>query len=562
MQSEVARLAKERKMSPKWALRAQFAADLLPRGLCITDIGCGTMDLERFARPREYRPIDRFAWDERTRIIDLNATRLPADWLKGCDVATLLGVLEYLVDPRSIFETVSRAGCAVLFTYHPTDLGPADRVRDPGWCWHASTAELETMLADSGLAIAKRVTYADAQRVYLCHPAGRPPEWIARPAQYTTVSPKDKPTLVVTGFYARGNCGDESLLQCVCEAMQSDFEILISLDEHGAYQGYWDWYPYNHFDRVHQTDLGMFRWSEKYAGLLVGGGGLPFGFAAHQAVHARTYQAATALAGVDFSGMDGDPRLRGHAQRAAFALAARQYANLFDFRALRTRVAVESAAAHGVEYFHGADWALRLVADQDPSVERNDRRALIVLREMGLRSVSYRYVQEISVLISALEERGFEPHFLPFAPEDERFLGHIGLEQRIPVIRTWWNPRRAKQWIASSGLVLSLGRLHPLIFAAPTSVPVACLLSRSMLQPKAAAIPDLAAQPSKLTNVCRELGIALFFTVEDTLAGLSGIRPADSEKVASSMARLDAMIERLRELFRESAASRANAPVA
>jgi hypothetical protein len=561
MDSEIARLAEERGMSPIWALRAQFVADLLPQGLSITDIGCGVMDLERAARPREYRPIDRFRWDQRTRLIDLDCDPLPVEWLKGSDLATLLGVIEYLADPITVLKTLGDACGAVLFTYHPTDLGPRGGRRDAGWRWHASTSELETMLADAGLEIAKRVTYAETQRVYLCHPRGRAPDWVTRPARYTRVTPKDKPTLVVSGFYGRGNCGDESLLQCVCEAMQSEFEIIISLDEHGAYPGYWDWYPYDRFDRTHQTNLGVFRWNERYAGLLVGGGGLPFGFAAHLAVHARTYQSATAIAGVDFAPMHGDPRLRGPAQRAAFAMAAKQYADLFDFRALRTQTAVESAAAHGLEYFHGADWALRLISDQDPSVEHNDRRALVVLREISLKSLSYGYVQEVSVLISALEERGFEPHFLPFAPEDERFLVQIGLDRRIPVIRTWWNARRAKQWIASSGLTLSLGRLHPLIFAAPTGAPVASVVSRGMLGPRM-TMSDLAAQPSKLTNVCRDLGIAQFFSVKDALAALPAIRPADPDKVAASAARLEAMIERLRQLFRESAASRANVAAA
>src|SRR5690348_10597317 len=106
MDSEIARLAEERGMSPIWALRAQFVADLLPQGLCITDVGCGVMDLERAAQPREYRPIDRFRWDQRTRLIDLDRDPLPVEWLKESDLATLLGVLEYLADPITVLKTL------------------------------------------------------------------------------------------------------------------------------------------------------------------------------------------------------------------------------------------------------------------------------------------------------------------------------------------------------------------------------------------------------------------------------------------------------------------------
>lgn len=543
-------------MSRRWAKRAELAASMLPHGLSIADIGCGAMDLERLAKPREYRPIDRWRWDERTRLIDLEAERLPAEWLAGCDVACLLGVFEYIANPGRILEALADAGCAVLFTYHPTDLTVADDTRSPIWKSNFSTSYLEAMLGKAGFQIAKKLSYETTQHVYLCHLTGRPPTWIVRPKPYDSVAPREKPTLVLAGFYGRGNCGDEALLQCACEAMQDDFDILISVDEHGAYPGYWDWYPYNKFDRTHQTNLGFFRRTEKYAGLLVGGGGLPYGFAANQAVHARSYQAATALAGVDFVSTNMDPRMRAAPQQTAHARALRQYADLFDFRALRTLDAVHSAKELGLDYFHGADWALRLPMDRDPSIEQDDRRVLIVLREWSLRSVSQEYVEEILLLISTLEERGWRPHFLPFAPEDERFIEQLGMQDRLPVVRTWWNARRAKQWIASSGLTLSVTRLHPLIFAAPTGARIASLVPRR-IQPSNAPILGLESDGSKLANVCRELGIRQFYSTEEMLAGLDSIGPADPEKVALSTARLDAMIERLRRLFRESAASRA-----
>ena len=195
--------------------------------------------------------------------------------------------------------------------------------------------------------------------------------------------------------------------------------------------------------------------------------------------------------------------------------------------------------------------------DEDPSIDKNDRRVMVVLREVGLRFLGHGYVQEVTDLLSALEGRGFEPHFLPFAPEDERFLTQLGLDRRIPVVRTWWNPRRAKQWIASSGLTVSVGRLHPLVFAAPTGVRVCCVLAGKSNLVKKASTTSLETRNSKLANVCRELGISIFPAIEDAIAKLDTIGPADPDKVAQSTARLDAMTERLRQLFRESARSRA-----
>ena len=555
MKDERDSLADKPRMSPKWVERAAFVASLLPEGLAIVDIGCGAMHLERLARPRRYTPIDRHVWDDRTRVIDLSRKPIPAEWLEGCELAALLGVLEYLADPRPLLSAVAAANCAVAVSYTPTDTGQSVAAREV-FKSHLTTAEFEAMLAEAGLQIARKFNYGAVQRIYLCHPVGRAPEWLAEPSDFRSVAADQKPTLVVAGFYARGNCGDEALLQCIYEAMQPHFDVLISLDEHGAYPGYWDWYPYNQLPRTHQTNLGFSKWSKQLAGLLVGGGGLPYGFGANQAVQARLAGAATALAGVDFTPRTG--ARGGTGQDAERAMAAiRQYAELFDFRAPRTESAVTSAAQVGLQYFHGGDWALKLPTDTDSSVEKNDRRALLVLRETAPKFVAYEFGQEIEQLIAALEQRGYEPQFLPFSPEDERFLAQIGLQHRIPVIRSWWNPRRAKQWIASSGLVLSLGRLHPLIFAATTGVPVAGILGSRRILLKKDPLVDLAKRKSKLANFSRELGIQLFRTVDETIAGLDTVGPADAERVALSLFRVDNMTKRLHRLFLEDAARRA-----
>ena len=539
--------------SPASEKRAAFAASLLPEGLCILDIGCGAMDFERFAKPREYRPVDRVARDARTHITDVVEQGLPAEWLKGCDLASLLGVVDDIPDPRPVFAVLAATDCATLFTYHPTDLSPEHSGRRK-WTSHFSTAELESMLAEVGLEIAKRFNVDPYQRIYLCHPSQRAPQWMTQPQPYPSLENGRKPTLAVAGFYARGNCGDEALLQCVCESMGSDFDILISLDEHGAYPGYWDWYPYDRFSRTHQTNMVFLQWNKAYAGLLVGGGGLPFGFAANQAIHARSLHAATALAGVDFPRKRLDPRLSTSLQEEAHASSTKQYGELFDFRALRTEASLRSAARSGLDYFHGGDWALKLPMDAAPAIGKSDRRALLVLREVSLRFLDHAYVRQVSRLIAALEDRGLEPHFLPFAPEDERFLSQIGLDRRLPVIRTWWNARRTKQWIASSGLTLSIGRLHPLIFAAPTTARIACITNSEGVLESSPVHSE--THSCKLVAACQELGIRAFSTIEEALSGLDLVGPADVEQVDLATFRLETMTERLRRLFRESAATR------
>ncbi|WP_398464751.1 hypothetical protein, partial [Tardiphaga sp.] len=74
----------------------------------------------------------------------------------------------------------------------------------------------------------------------------------------TSDSPNPPRTLVVVGFYGRGNSGDEAILQCIFEAFQDLFEIRIAVDGHGAYGGFWDWYPYTQSQVIHQTNVSHF----------------------------------------------------------------------------------------------------------------------------------------------------------------------------------------------------------------------------------------------------------------------------------------------------------------
>jgi hypothetical protein len=535
MSTNFSRWSDPANLAPGWAERAAFAARLIPEGLVIADIGCGAMDFERCARPGEYRPIDLFARDARTKVVDLNRETLPQDWLQGCDLVSLLGVFEYLPDPRPTLAAIAQAGCALLFSYHPADLTPAGGSR-ADWSSHFTSAAFEALLAEAGFELAKKAQFSDPQTLYLAFPRGRRPAWL------NAESPA-KPVLALAGFFARGNCGDEALLQCICEAMQDEFDFVISLDEHGAYRGYWDWHPYSQFRRTHQTDNALFDRLENAAGLLVGGGGLPLGFAANQVFSARAHGLPTALAGVDFIHGPESPMRRNPSHQKSFCGAARQYADLFDFRALRSQKSFDKARGAGLDYVHGADWALRLPTDLDPELVMDEKRVLLVLREYPLAAVGPEFLRDVLRLIESLEARGLAPSFLPFCPEDERFLGELGLDSRLPVVRTWWNPRRAKQWIACSGLTISLGRLHPLIFGAAAGA-------------RLAAVADPVTPPEKFSglrekvlHICDEYGLAPFDSIAALIAGLDRAAPADAGKVAQSAARLDAMIAGLKQVF-------------
>jgi hypothetical protein len=87
---------------------------------------------------------------------------------------------------------------------------------------------------------------------------------------------------------------------------------------------------------------------------------------------------------------------------------------------------------------------------------------------------------------------------LPFCPEDERFLDRLPSAARQQREIHWWNPRRMQREIAAADLVVSVGRLHPLVFAANVGTP-------------AVFVEPLAADPrwpacAKARQLCTEHG--------------------------------------------------------
>jgi hypothetical protein len=275
------------------------------------------------------------------------------------------------------------------------------------------------------------------------------------------MAPAPRPTLVLSGFFGRGNCGDEALLQAQYERFSGRYDIVISVDERGACDGFWDRYPYDRCRIVHQANLSVLA-EPAVIGIHVGGGGLPHGFNAAQVVHARSLDKPAFLTGVDCH----------RPATAAAAAALGGYYGLFDFVSVRSAGAREAMAAIVSGCHHGADWAVGLPTAGPPPAQRRGSVAL-VLRECPLAWISADYVATVARLLDALSRSHDRAVLLPFCPEDDRFLDHIQPAARLPRERLWWEPGRMQTAIAAAELVVSLGRLHPLVFAANVGTPVA-----------------------------------------------------------------------------------------
>jgi hypothetical protein len=333
----------------------------------------------------------------------------------------------------------------------------------------------------------------------------------------------------------RGNCGDEAMFQVIHETFSRTHDIVAAVDEHGAHPGFWDWYPYNRSGISHQANLTVFdQWP--VAGLLVGGGGLPSGFAGNLVDSARASGIPTAFAGIDVA----FETQNGHSLRPE---GIRDYLARFDYVGARSAEGAAMLGRTGIPVQHAAEWALSLETDRCDDLLPDPGRVAVVLREWPLEMVGWHYIQAAMDLIEGLRARGFQPCWLPFCPEDERFLGDLALGGAAPVERIWWNPRRMKQFVATSATVVSVGRLHPLVFAAATNTPAV-----SVTAPE---IPEVDKWMPKLRQICKEFGIAEASHVGEALdffdRGLPP--PPDAKLVAASRVRLDGMISRLSKIF-------------
>jgi polysaccharide pyruvyl transferase WcaK-like protein len=312
-----------------------------------------------------------------------------------------------------------------------------------------------------------------------------------------------RPQVLLAGFFGRGNCGDEALLQCIYEALSDEFEVCIAVDEHGAYPGFWDWYPYNQCKIVHQCNYGIINESKRLAGVIVGGGGLPAAFCAGQALQARIWGIPTALVGTDC--MDALNPLKSRE-------ALRYIYGIYDLVSPRHANGASALQSLGVSCLHGGDWALRLKTDS-ANVEHLRGRTFITVRELPANQLLPDYSRSMTHFVRRLRDLGHQPCFLPFCPEDVRFLKEQDIAGLTDVHEEWANPRRMQQIIGTARLLISIGRLHPLIFAANAGTPAVHLKPEQ----------NIVAFPyaDKVKAMCEELSIQRFDDAEALFTAMS-----------------------------------------
>jgi Polysaccharide pyruvyl transferase len=554
--ADIARWSDTAQLSVDWDQRAKAVAGWIPAGVRLMDIGCGRMALEPLLTNCTYWPVDIVRRDERTTVVDLNESELPSRLLQQADYATLLGVLEYMKDPAKLLTSLSAARIKLVCSYQLADNSSGETRTNNGWFNAFTAMQFSQLIRDCGYEVeqAKRM---GEQGLYLLSPIlpesaapasnfslhrlfsklGRADSNIAR----IVAKAPAKPRLVLSGFFGRGNVGDEAILQVQYEKLKDDFDIIISVEQRGAYDGYWNWYPYNHCHLIHQAESAIFN-EPDVVGIHVGGGDLPIGFNASQVIAALGCGKKVTSTGVDFGW--------------AYELAARNARPMAETYLSWTQPWVRSLAGYQLaqqissNVHFGADWGLHLTQDEAPDTTRGE--TLLVLREFPIHMLTPQLRDSLHRMVCELQHQTGSVRLLPFCPEDERFLDSLECTWGLPREVHWWNPRRIKQLIAQAKRVVSVGRFHPLIFCASTATPCVFTEWGTDLADGQSTNIDRKAT-TKAQRLCTELKIPYFANLDDFAKTIRTLvhQPVTASKFDEDYyKRFDDMLDYVRQSYR------------
>jgi hypothetical protein len=153
-QTDLGRWSNADALEQAWDLRAEMAAELIPAGARVLDLGCGGMALRKFLPPQcTYQACDLVARDADTIVCDFNAGAFPTAPAGEADLITLLGVLEYVIDLDGFMAHLQESNCDIVASYCPQDYSTGVDRPSLGWLNNLTLQDLAELFARFGLAI-------------------------------------------------------------------------------------------------------------------------------------------------------------------------------------------------------------------------------------------------------------------------------------------------------------------------------------------------------------------------------------------------------------------------
>jgi hypothetical protein len=154
--------------------RAAFAAQFIPAGARVLELGCGRMALRQFLpNGCRYQGCDLVAREADTVVCDFNAGEFPTQAAVQADIIVMLGLLETIVDVDNFFTHLRFCKRDVVLSYCATDLtGKCDRAA-LGWINNFSFFDLARLFDRYGFRIECTAPLDSAQALMRLTPTER-----------------------------------------------------------------------------------------------------------------------------------------------------------------------------------------------------------------------------------------------------------------------------------------------------------------------------------------------------------------------------------------------------
>lgn len=213
-ETDLTRWSDKKNLEVAWERRSLLAADFIPSGSAVLDVGCGMMLLERHLPfGCQYMPMDVVQRDDRTIICDLNKKSFPSAEISDANIITMLGVFEYLYDIESIFKQLFALGKTLVCSYCGDERSVNVDRKALGWVNNLNTSEFLEIAKINGYFVKRQREVDPLQCLFKLEP--QKPD---------SVYPQSKRVHILS-YNNVGNFGDRLGFHLVSDILPSNAEV-------------------------------------------------------------------------------------------------------------------------------------------------------------------------------------------------------------------------------------------------------------------------------------------------------------------------------------------------
>lgn len=269
--------------------------------------------------------------------------------------------------------------------------------------------------------------------------------------------------IIINGFFAKGNCGDEAILHTWYERLSPEYRIIASIDSDIFMK------PetfnknkiYNSIELIQNRRVDIFCRDDIDA-YIIGGGGLGLGFGIEQWIHAAARNKKLFYLGTIVH----DEFLIG---RDCIQQTNKNFFKSFNYIMVRDKISkknIEEKFGVPADFYPDVSFAL------SPEKVLFDLPKKFVT--LTIRYNSTDDIESIKKWVIKIQKfaknNNVEVIYLPFDKSDKLFMESIGIEITEDYQEIYWHPNEVKYIISKADIVFSIGRFHPIVFSLSTGV--------------------------------------------------------------------------------------------